>query len=415
MASYQIQKIGLLPGGTFSIANDINNLGEVAGSADAPFEFNGQQFKEQAVFFSSSTGLQSINTPSPTENSFGLGLGINDLSQVVGYIVQVGNQLGPYIWSAMTGVKILDFRGDCTAGAINQTEEIVGSQQPLNYPEVACVWDGPQQTFRFLEPWTGPDLSEATDVNDNGVIVGWKEPAGGVAAAFIVYPGGAPQPIGPFEDPVSYAYGIGNAGHVVGATENNGVSRAFVWTQATGTAYLDTPDGTSSSANGVNSTGSIVGTMTLPDGTARAFLYENGIMTDLNTILPVGKHWQLQNAVAINDHGQIAGNGLYHGVKMGFVLGPPTFYTVRPIVLEYITHIIRHDRELPWPFGWPFPDPDPGPAPWLAVFPEGKEPMILAAMTSLVSQLSDEKLRKHLKYLIMPLLEKALKRLENEK
>lgn len=410
MPVYYIKQIGLLPGGTYSIAHGINNQGEVAGYADRPSHRDPQDSSDVAVFYSHSTGLIEIHTPNVNASEFGLGFDINDLSQVVGYIEQ--DFLGAFIWSAATGVWSLHY-GFCTAAAINNQGVIVGSQMQGNDPQAACVWDGPRQTFRLLEPWVAPDTSEATGVNDQGVIVGWKQPVGGLPAAFIVYPGGGLQPVAAFQDPGSKAYGIGNGGHVVGESFNAGVTRAYIWTPAGGLVYLDTLGGISSWANDANVTGSVVGTVIMPDGN-RAFLYENGVMNDLNIYIPPGSGWHLQDAVAINDHGQIAGNGLFNGKRMGFVLSPLSIYGVRKEIIEVIDHIIRHRRIPIWPFGWPFPDPDPG-VPWKEVYPQGNDPLILAAMTSLVSELDNEDLRKQLEHLLIPWLKKELERLENQK
>ncbi|HLA57216.1 MAG TPA: hypothetical protein VK622_00570 [Puia sp.] len=412
MVDYQINKIGLLPGGTYSIANGINNKGEVAGNADRPLTRDPQYPTQVAVFYSHSTGLIEINTPNANFSEFGVGLDINDSSQVVGYIEE--DFYGPFIWSAATGIWSLYF-GYCSAAAINNQGVIVGSQMQGVDPQAACVWDGPQQTFRLLELWTVPDTSEATGVNDQGIIVGWKQPVGGQPAAFIVYPGGGLQPVAAFQEPGSKAYGIGNGGHVVGESINAGVTRAYMWTQAGGLVYLDTLGGISSWATDVNTAGSAVGTVVMPDGNPRAFLYENGVMNDLNTLIPPGSGWQLEDAVAINDNGQIAGNGQFNGARMGFVLNPLSKFFVPKQIIEVLKHIIRYRRLPIWPFGWPFPDPEPGPARWKEVYPQGNDPMILAAMTSLVSELDDEDMRKQLDHLLIPWLKKELERLENEK
>ena len=42
-------------------------------------------------------------------------------------------------------------------------------------------------------------------------------------------------------------------------------------------------------------------------------------MIDLNSLLPAGSGWTLDEATAINDRGQIVGEGYYHGVECGFL------------------------------------------------------------------------------------------------
>jgi hypothetical protein len=54
-----------------------------------------------------------------------------------------------------------------------------------------------------------------------------------------------------------------------------------------------------------------------------AVLWENGRMTNLNTIIPAGSPLFLMEALSINDRGQIAGFGrLANGEHRGFVLTP---------------------------------------------------------------------------------------------
>lgn len=80
------------------------------------------------------------------------------------------------------------------------------------------------------------------------------------------------------------------------------------------------PEDTSSNAYYVNARGQVVGTsedrahMVIGVG-EHAFLWEEGgPMVDLNTLIPAGSSLQLTYAVAINDHGEIAGFGVPPGV-----------------------------------------------------------------------------------------------------
>ena len=68
--------------------------------------------------------------------------------------------------------------------------------------------------------------------------------------------------------------------------------------------------------------GQVTGTAQLADGTAHAFLWERGTMTDLNARIPAGGGWVLNTALGINAAGQIAGVGTLGGQPRGYLLTP---------------------------------------------------------------------------------------------
>ena len=70
----------------------------------------------------------------------------------------------------------------------------------------------------------------------------------------------------------------------------------------------------------VNSNGVVVGSALNTAGEPRAFVYSNGVMTDLNTLLSAGDGWVLQRASGINDQGQVVGWGINNGVRRAFLL-----------------------------------------------------------------------------------------------
>jgi probable HAF family extracellular repeat protein len=54
----------------------------------------------------------------------------------------------------------------------------------------------------------------------------------------------------------------------------------------------------------------------------RAFLWEDGTMIDLNSLLPPNSGWMLSDAQDINDVGEIVGTGLRNGQFRAYLLSP---------------------------------------------------------------------------------------------
>jgi probable HAF family extracellular repeat protein len=101
-----------------------------------------------------------------------------------------------------------------------------------------------------------------------------------------------------------------------------GYLNAFLWTGSSLT-NLGTLGGTASSGYGVNDAGWVVGSsLTTGNTTTDGFLYSNGTMTDLNSLLPIGSGWTITDATAINDAGDILAIGQADGQDWAVELTP---------------------------------------------------------------------------------------------
>jgi probable HAF family extracellular repeat protein len=80
-------------------------------------------------------------------------------------------------------------------------------------------------------------------------------------------------------------------------------------------------------ATGINDDGQVVGYSYgqlpfTPDNATHAFIYANHTMYDLNMLLPVNSGWILTQANAINNFGQIVGQGIINGQNHAFLFAP---------------------------------------------------------------------------------------------
>jgi probable HAF family extracellular repeat protein len=99
---------------------------------------------------------------------------------------------------------------------------------------------------------------------------------------------------------------------------------AFLWTRRTGMRDLGTlPGDVASGGTAINDRGEVVGPSLDASGNPRAFLWKNGVMTDLNTLVPANAPLFLLLATAINSSGEIAGFGVNStGGVHGFLATP---------------------------------------------------------------------------------------------
>jgi len=115
----------------------------------------------------------------------------------------------------------------------------------------------------------------------------------------------------------SVAYGINDSGQVVGTSD----SRAFLYNGGNLIALGLLPGGNQSFAYGINNSGEVVGQANTSNGN-QAFLYSDGSIVNLNTLIDSSLGWNLLGARAINDSGQIVGYGIRNNRNEAFLLTP---------------------------------------------------------------------------------------------
>lgn len=181
--------------------------------------------------------------------------------------------------------------------------------------------------------------AEARAINDHGTVVGTADLFGGGSRVFLWRDGHSdilPVPPGSRDSPDDYYYGldVNNAGQVLVhyMTYGPGASRAdFIYQDGHYTRLpLDTDQRfDSGGGRDINELGWVVGQRSFetPDGAPRdqrAFLYLDGQVHDLDSLLRPQdeQRWQLFEAHALNDRGQIIGMGYLNGRQHHFLATP---------------------------------------------------------------------------------------------
>jgi probable HAF family extracellular repeat protein len=114
---------------------------------------------------------------------------------------------------------------------------------------------------------------------------------------------------------------MNDAGQVIGQSDTSTGHFGFLSTGST-MVHL-TLGGTHSQALDLNAAGDVVGWSYLGSNFAQhAFVYRQGVMHDLNDLLPANSGWVLNYARAINDAGQIVGQGVKNGQTRAFLYTP---------------------------------------------------------------------------------------------
>jgi probable HAF family extracellular repeat protein len=73
---------------------------------------------------------------------------------------------------------------------------------------------------------------------------------------------------------------------------------------------------------GINDESQVVGWSSTSTGAQHGFIWDDGVLSDLNDLIPADSGWTLARATAINDRGQIAGIGDVKGRRAAFLLTP---------------------------------------------------------------------------------------------
>jgi probable HAF family extracellular repeat protein len=283
-----ITDLGTLPeGGYESFANAINSHGQVVGSAlnlvPDDFSMVGATTQTRAFLWQDGA-MQDLGT---------LGTGTDAMAQFI-------NERGQVVGWSFTGAPKTSF---------------------CNFPLAthSFIWDE-ENKMRDIGT-LGGSCTEATGINNNGVVIGDNVNGQTIQRAFLWRDGVIQDLGGSIGGEEAGAEGISQSGQVAGFATLAGevLYHATLWRgvgEITDLGVLD--QDLCSFASSINSTAQIVGasqagaplTGCTFDKNTRAVLWEDGSIHDLNALIPPGASLHLQWAQDINDRGEIAGTGL---------------------------------------------------------------------------------------------------------
>lgn len=175
-----ITDLGLLPGGTYSSAYDINNLGQVVGIASDASGMN------RRVVWQNGAVIDTLPQPGSAVTT---AWQMNENGQFVGFANQGGGGIGYGVfWSGGTAMKLQPFPGTSASGAaangLNAFGDVAGggtgggTTEPLY--RHAGIWRN-GLLYRDIGTIPGGTFAMANDINDVGQVTG-KGTAGGTGA-----------------------------------------------------------------------------------------------------------------------------------------------------------------------------------------------------------------------------------------
>lgn len=291
-----------------SAAYGINRGGDVVGSVDTASGLH--------AFVYTGGVMNDIGT---LGGNFAIAQAINDSGAVVGSAYDSAGQEHGFLYSGGAMHDIGTLGGTLSrAYAINNAGQIVGGSTTVDNRERAFLYvAGSMQNLGALGP--GARLaSQARSIDDSGTVGGTAAytdvyPEDQISHAFL-YSAGHMVDIGSLDGPYGNVLAINDHGQAVGQTGFDGPLGDLPFLYSGGVmSRLGTLAGDiHATARDINNLGQIVGNSGT-DLDDRAFLYENGVMLDLNALIDPASGWRLTSANGINDGQQIAGRACRAG------------------------------------------------------------------------------------------------------
>jgi probable HAF family extracellular repeat protein len=310
--SYTITDLGVLSGDVSTAGRAISPSGLVVGDAENNL---------QAFFWSTAQGLRGL--PHLQGGAYSVAMGINATGIIAGYSTynEIENEHAVlWINGKIQDLGTLPGGDEGWANAINASGQVVGGSNSSKTQPNAFLWSRVKGMFDLGVLPKG-FYSEALAINKLGQVVGYSNTVGGNWHAFSWSKSSGMKDLGTLDSGKSTgatANAINDSGQIAGTSScGSSCTHAALWT-STGIQDLGTLPGSSiSAANGINNLGQVVGE------SGDAFIWSQATgMQDLNGLIPAGSGWTLTWAFAINDSGQITGQGEINGQTHAYLLTP---------------------------------------------------------------------------------------------
>ena len=347
VSNYQVFFLPDALGGTLSAANAINDLGWAMGFAAT----NGNTNLEAAAWIEGKmVKLGTLGGPNSSvawesvKNNQGWIVGISDTSIVqprgevfscvaAGFLPSSGNTCQGFLWQAGHIRALPTLGGDnAFATGINNKGQAIGWAE-TSYEDPTCnppqvlqflpfVYDVKTAKMSALQPYPGDSDGTVDTINDKGQMAGisgiCSNAVGGASAIHAVFwqdQNSTPIDMGNIGGMAwNTPAGMNNKGEVVGFANPSGDQNAgfnpiaFYWSMSTGIKNLGAlAQDTNSIAYAINKHGLIVGQSFGGPNGSHAFIDQDDVMTDLNSLMIGHSSYTLVYANDVNDDGVIVG------------------------------------------------------------------------------------------------------------
>lgn len=325
---YEVTPIvnGLNGAGIWGGAYHLNNSGQATGwitSHDDVWE--------------AATYSQGIMTPSRPEGfSSGAAFGINDSGTVLTRLCQAG---GMCVNATIAGGKVSELPGNLRytdawfgTSPINNGGQIAGSMRAGSGQHAFLYTPG----VGAIDLGFGGVYSSGSAVNQAGAVAGWYQGADYLRHA-VLYSDGVVQQLAP-NARHSEANDINDGGVAVGrATSSAGEGYAVIFMDGKVIELGDRTVWGTGMATAINNAATVVGNADLMGYGWSPFVYRDGTMRDLNTL--VGPGWTVGTAWDINDMGQILADAWNDDGTYQFIMLSPSNLSPVPELDQYLALI----------------------------------------------------------------------------